>query len=71
MQITIGMKNVARELNFEVKDDITDQVTKALSGEDKVLDVTDEKGNRILLAAAQIVYVRLGTDEHRFVGFGA
>ena len=71
MQITIGMKDVTRELSFEVNEDIADEVTKALSGKSDVLDVTDDKGNRILVAAAAIAYVHVGSDEHRFVGFGA
>lgn len=71
MQITIGMKNVSRELNFEVDGDIAEEVTKALSGKSDVLDVTDEKGNRVLLSAEALAYVRIGSDEQRFVGFGA
>ncbi len=65
------MKNVARELTFEVEADIADDVVAALSGESKVLNLTDDKGNRILLAAENVAYVQIGTDEHRFVGFGA
>lgn len=71
MQITIGMKNVARELSFEVKEDIAEKVVAALDGSAKVLDVTDDKGHRILLAAESLAYVQIGTDEQRFVGFGA
>lgn len=65
------MKNVARELTFEVEADIADDVVAALSGESKVLNLTDDKGNRILLAAENVAYVQIGTDKHRFVGFGA
>lgn len=71
MQITIGMKNVARELSFEVQGDIADDVAKALAGEEKVLDITDDKGSRILLSADALAYVQIGSDEQRFVGFGA
>lgn len=71
MEITIGMKNMARDLVIDVEKDIGDAVTRALAGDDKVLDITDGKGNRYLLAAASITYVQIGTDEHRFVGFGA
>ena len=71
MEITIGMKHVARELIFDVDEDITDKVTKALSGEDKVLDITDDKGNRILLASEALAYVQVGSEQQRFVGFGA
>lgn len=65
------MKNVARELSFEVEEDIADKATKALSGVDDVLDITDDKGNRILLSAEALAYVQIGSDEQRFVGFGA
>jgi len=71
VEITIGMKHVARELIFDVDEDITDKVTKALSGEDKVLDITDDKGNRILLASEALAYVQVGSEQQRFVGFGA
>lgn len=71
MQITIGMKNVTRELTFDVEEDISEDVTRALSGDSPVLDVTDDKGNRILLSARSLAYVQIGSDEHRFVGFGA
>lgn len=62
---------MARDLVIDVEKDIGDDVTRALGGEDKVLDITDEKGNRYLLAAGSITYVQIGTDEQRFVGFGA
>jgi len=65
------MKNVARELTFEVTEDIADKAVAALAGKEKVLDVTDDKGNRILLAAESLAYVQLGSNEQRFVGFGA
>lgn len=71
MQITIGMKNVARELTFDVEGDIADNVANALSGESKLLDLTDTKGNRILISGENLAYVQIGSDEHRFVGFGA
>lgn len=71
MQITIGMKNVSRELTVNVEADPAEDVTKALSGESTVLDLTDDKGNRLLLSAKNLAYVQIGSEEHRFVGFGA
>ncbi|HLS01186.1 MAG TPA: DUF3107 domain-containing protein [Beutenbergiaceae bacterium] len=71
MEITIGIKHIARELTFDVDEDISEKVTKALSGQDKVLDITDDKGNRILLASEALAYVQIGSEQQRFVGFGA
>lgn len=71
MQIIIGMKNVAREVTLDVENDIADDVIKALSGEVSVLDLTDEKGNRMLVSAKDLAYVQIGAGTQRFVGFGA
>lgn len=80
VRITIGMQNVAREVNVEVDggkdsgtgaDAVAKQVTDAFEGKTSVLDLTDTKGNRVLVPASAIAYVHLGTDEQRFIGFSA
>lgn len=79
MEITIGVRDIARELSVEVSDDADDVATKvaetlakAADGDGgAVLDLTDTKGNRLLVPAAQLAYVQLGASEPRRVGFGS
>ncbi|MPV51079.1 DUF3107 domain-containing protein [Pseudactinotalea sp. HY158] len=80
MRITIGVQNVARELNVELDDStggatdpaaVAAQVSEAVATEDGVLDLTDAKGNRIIVPARSLAYVHVGVDEQRFIGFSA
>jgi len=71
VQITIGMQNTARELTLEV-DSSTDKVAKDLvkaleSG--APLDLTDNRGRRVVVPASALAYVEIGSDEVRRVGF--
>ncbi|TDE97509.1 DUF3107 domain-containing protein [Occultella glacieicola] len=78
MEITIGIKNVARELSLEVSEDgdavvaaINAAIAKAADGENGgVLDLTDTKGRRVVVPVAALGYVEIGADEPRRVGFG-
>lgn len=70
MEITIGIRQVARELTFESQlsaDELAAEVTKALSG--AVLDLTDARGRRIVVPSAAIGYIEIGADEPRRIGF--
>jgi hypothetical protein len=78
MEITIGIKNVARELSLEISEDgdavvasINEALAKAAGGADgAVLDLTDTKGRRVVVPVAALGYVEIGADEPRRVGFG-
>ncbi|MBZ2197618.1 DUF3107 domain-containing protein [Occultella gossypii] len=81
MEITIGIKNVARELSLEISEDgdavvasINEALAKAAGGTDgadgAVLDLTDTKGRRVVVPIAALGYVEIGADEPRRVGFG-
>lgn len=71
MEITIGMRDVTRELSIDTESDtatVTKAVTDAIaSGESLVL--ADTRGGQVIVPAAALAYVRLGTEEPRRVGF--
>lgn len=71
MEITIGIRQVARELTFESPlsaDEVAAEITKALDG--SVLDLEDVRGRRIVVPTESLGYVEIGAEEQRRVGFG-
>lgn len=78
MEITIGVRDIQRELSLEVDGDadalaadVSAAIAKAADGDvNAVLDLTDTKGNRVLVPAAALAYVQIGAQETRRVGFG-
>lgn len=71
MDITLGMRDVARELTIETTLDtkaITTAVTEAID-KDETLVLSDSRGGQVIVPAAALAYVRLGTEEPRRVGF--
>ncbi len=73
MDITIGVQNQSRELTLETSetsDDVAAKVTAALENS-KVLELTDNKGRRLLVPTASIGYIEIGSEDQRPVGFGA
>ena len=73
MEIKIGIRQAARELAVETDASAADVEAdlKAALAEGGLLALTDQKGRRILVPAAQIAYVDLGQEKSRPVGFGA
>ncbi|MCG7286567.1 MULTISPECIES: DUF3107 domain-containing protein [Micrococcales] len=73
MDITIGVQNLPRELVIEsdqTADEVTTAVTEALNGK-PVLELTDNRGRRVIVPSASIGYVEIGTESKGRVGFGA
>lgn len=71
MEITIGIREVARELTIESPlsaEELTKAVETGLAG--LFLDLTDVQGRRILVPSNSIGYIELGTPQQRQVGFG-
>lgn len=71
MEITIGIRQVARELTLETTqsaDEVTAAVEKALAG--SILDLTDNRGRRVVVPSEAIGYIEIGAEESRRVGFG-
>ena len=72
MEITIGVQNLNREIVVETDasaEEVAAAVAKALDG-GTVLDLTDNRGRRVLVPTATIGYVEIGAEEQRRVGFG-
>ena len=73
MEVSISVQNVSRELTFETDaspDEVTAAVQRALSSPEAVLDLTDNKGRRILVPGRAIGAVQVGEGERGRVGFG-
>lgn len=73
MDIEIGIRNVARALNFSVDanaDDISKTIETAVEDK-KPVSLTDNRGRRIVIPTDALGYVVIGSDIAHPVGFGA
>lgn len=71
MDITIGIRNVARELSVEVDGDtatLSTTISAAIKAGEPVT-LTDTKGQMVIVPADALGYVLLGDTEARRVGF--
>lgn len=71
MEVSIGIRNVARELTLEIEGEpaaVTDTVSAAIS-EGKPLTLSDAKGRTIVVPPDALGYVIVGDAEERRVGF--
>ncbi len=74
MEVRIGVQHVSRELTLESAqsaDEVQQAITKALSGDEPLLVLTDEKGRRLVVPSDKLAYVDIGEEAARRVGFGA
>lgn len=72
MEIRIGLKHTARELNFETEatvDEVRKQVQEAVEKDKALLTFTDARGREFLVDTESIAYLELGSDTGRRVGF--
>jgi hypothetical protein len=72
VEIRIGVQNVAREIAFETTQS-TDEIIAAVKAalDSDVLELTDDKGGRVIVPSASIGYVTTGAERRTGVGFGA
>lgn len=71
MEVKIGIQHAPRELIVEVDDD-TESVEKLVTAavaDDSVISLTDSKGRRVLVPAARVAYVEIGSGTPGTVGF--
>lgn len=71
MEVRIGVQNVSREITLETDmtaDKVAKAVADALGG--ATLDLTDDKGRRVVVPSGAIGYVEIGESDKRRVGFG-
>jgi hypothetical protein len=74
VEVRIGVQHAHRELMVESNqssDEVQQLVSRALSGEDPVLVLVDERGRRIVVPAEKLAFVEIGEESARRVGFGA
>lgn len=72
MDIKLGIADVAREITLDTdmtSEDIADALQAALAV-GGVLEITDKNGRTVLVPAARVGYVELGSSTVRPVGFG-
>jgi Protein of unknown function (DUF3107) len=73
VEVKIGIQSVPRELVLET-DSTAEEIESAVSAavaDDTVLVLQDEKGGKVLIPAAKLAYLELGSGESRRVGFGS
>lgn len=71
MDITIGIRNVAREVMLEsdqTADEIAAQVNAALAGK-PTLELVDQRGRRVIVPTEAIGFVEIGAEAKGHVGF--
>jgi hypothetical protein len=72
VEVKIGIAESARELvvsSDQKPDEVQKLVDDALASKDGLLRLTDEKGRRYTVRAAQIAYVEIAPEDVRRVGF--
>ncbi len=72
MEVKIGVQYAARELSLEsgqTPAEVEKAVTEALSDDDGVLNLVDEKGRRIIVPVSKVAYVEIAESVTRKVGF--
>ncbi|PLS23967.1 DUF3107 domain-containing protein [Bifidobacterium imperatoris] len=73
MDIELGIQNVARPVNFGTEqsaDEVSSAIAQAVA-EGTTIDLTDDKGRRIIVPAKALGYAIIGSDTKHAVGFGA
>jgi hypothetical protein len=74
VEVKIGVQHANRELVLESEqspDEVQQAVADALSGSSGLLQLTDDKGRRVIVPADRLAYVEIGEVSIRKVGFGA
>lgn len=72
MEVKIGVQFANRELVIDTSlsgDEIEAAVSEAITGDSRVLSLTDTKGRRVLVPSDKLAYVELGTPSIGQVGF--
>nr|WP_232827573.1 DUF3107 domain-containing protein [Jiangella endophytica] len=73
VEVKIGVHNATRELVLESGQspkELENTVRSALSDPNGLLDLTDERGRRLLVRTEHLTYVEIGEPVERRVGFG-
>jgi hypothetical protein len=74
VEVKIGVQHANRELVLESEqtpEEVQEAVAAALSGKSNLLQLTDDKGRRVIVPSDRLAYVEIGEVSIRKVGFGA
>jgi hypothetical protein len=74
VEVKIGVTHANRELTLETSqstDDVHKVIEDALSSENGVITLNDDKGRTVFIPAAKLAYVEISGESGRRVGFGA
>lgn len=74
VEIKIGIADIAHEVVIDVDSTVDDTISSfsdAMKKDDGLLRLADAKGRHLVIPAARIAYLDLGSAEHHPVGFGA
>lgn len=74
MEIRIGVQHAPRELVLESTqsgDEVQETVSKALTGDERLLVLVDDRGRRVVVPVDKLAFVEIGEESARRVGFGA
>jgi uncharacterized protein DUF3107 len=74
VEVKIGVQFASRELVLESAQspaDVERAVTEAISGEQSMLTLVDEKGRRVIVPVDKLAYVEIAEVATRPVGFVA
>lgn len=74
MEVRIGVQDVNREITLESTesaDAVQERIAAALTGDEPLVVLSDEKGRRVVVPSDKLAYVEIGEESARTVGFGA
>lgn len=74
MEVRIAVQHTSRELVLESAqsgDEITEAVQQALTAEDGLLMLLDERGRKVIVPVDRLAFVDIGEESSRKVGFGS
>jgi hypothetical protein len=72
VEVKIGVQHTPREIvldSGQTPAEVEQAVRDALSGDDGLLSLVDDKGRRVLIPGKTVAYVEIAEADHRRVGF--
>ena len=72
MEVKIGVQFAPRELVLEsglTPEEVAHAVSEALASDEGILQLTDEKGRKVIVPVAKLAYVEIAEATARPVGF--
>ncbi len=73
MEVRIGVTHASREISLETAgsvDDLQRTISDALTNDDNLLVLSDQKGRTLLVPTDKLAYVEIVGETGRRVGFG-